>query len=220
MEDKPNNQVSVPAPDDIAGLISDTRLPEIILASTSPRRAEILRTAGWPFAALPPDVDETRTESEDAITYVQRLGRTKAEAVWSPGRTTVGADTVVVVDGQILGKPRDPEDARGMLRQLSGRWHQVLTGVALIDGVSAEVRLACETTEVKFALMSEAEVVWYVSSDEPMDKAGAYAIQGLGARFVEGIRGDYYNVMGLPVRLLYELAVGARSKPTVRGRLW
>jgi septum formation protein len=213
MEDKPNNQTSVQAPVDSNGLISDTRLPKIILASTSPRRAEILRTAGWPFAALPPDVDETRSESEDAITYVQRLGRTKAEAVWSPGRTTVGADTVVLVDGQMLGKPRDLEDARGMLRLLSGRWHQVLTGVALIDGVSAEVRLACETTEVKFALMSEAEIVWYVSSGEPMDKAGAYAIQGLGARFVEGIRGDYYNVMGLPVRLLYELAVGSRNKP-------
>ncbi|HEY5075290.1 MAG TPA: Maf family protein, partial [Pyrinomonadaceae bacterium] len=105
----------------------------------------------------------------------------------------------------ILGKPRDDEDARGMLRQLSGRSHQVLTGVAFIEGASAELRVAYEKTEVKFAVMGQAEIDWYVASGEPMDKAGAYAIQGLGARFIEGIRGDYFNVVGLPVRLLYEL---------------
>ena len=210
MEEKQNNQVSPLAAGAGVGSISDTGMPKIILASTSPRRAEILRTVGWPFEAIPPEVDETRAPNEEAITYVQRLGRAKAEAVRSPGAATVGADTVVLVDEKILGKPRDDEDARGMLRQLSGRWHQVLTGVAFIDGGSAEVRAACETTEVQFALMSEAEIDWYVTSGEPMDKAGAYAIQGLGARFIQGIRGDYYNVVGLPVRLLYELAMGAR----------
>ena len=96
-----------------------------------------------------------------------------------------------------------------MLRQLSDQWHEVLTGVAVID--RAETRVACATTEVKFALMSEAEIDWYVASGEPMDKAGAYAIQGLGARFIEGIRGDYFNVVGLPVRLLYEMVLGART---------
>jgi septum formation protein len=186
-------------------------MPRIILASTSPRRAEILRTVGWPFTALPPEVDETRGPNEDAVTYVQRLGQAKAEAVRFSGSSTVGADTVVVVDEQILGKPRNDEDARGMLRQLSGRWHRVLTGVAFIDGSSAEVRVACETTDVQFALMSNAEIDWYVASGEPMDKAGAYAIQGLGARFIESIRGDYYNVVGLPVRLLYELATRMRK---------
>jgi septum formation protein len=210
MEEQQNNQVSAPGPDCLDDLDRSAGLPKIILASTSPRRAEILRTVGWPFEALPPEVDETRIPGEDANTYVQRLGRAKAEAVRIPGGSTVGADTVVVVEKRILGKPRDNEDAQEMLRQLSGRWHQVLTGVAFIDGASMEVRVACETTEVKFASMSEAEIVRYVASGEPMDKAGAYAIQGLGARFIEGIRGDYYNVVGLPVRLLYELSVGRR----------
>jgi septum formation protein len=219
MEDKVNNQVRLIAAEDPCRpgveLDRSAGLPKIILASTSPRRAEILRAVGWPFEARPPEVDETRAEGEDATTYVQRLGRAKAEAIRSSGHSTVGADTVVVVDEMILGKPRDDEDAREMLRQLSGRWHEVLTGLAFIDGVTAEVRVACETTEVQFASMSKAEIDWYVSSGEPMDKAGAYAIQGLGARFIRGIRGDYYNVVGLPVRLLYELAVGPSA--TVKG---
>jgi septum formation protein len=185
-------------------------LPKLILASASPRRAEILRTVGWPFEALPVDIDESRHPDEEAAVYVERLAQEKARAaagVPGVGSTIVGADTVVVVDEEILGKPRDEDDARRMLRQLSGRWHQVLTGVALIAGASSECRVAYETTEVKFAAMSEAEIDWYVSSGEPMDKAGAYAIQGLGARFIEGIKGDYFNVVGLPVRLLYELLI-------------
>jgi septum formation protein len=211
MEDKRNNQASVPAPDDLADHLSDrahiVELPKIILASASPRRAEILRTVDWPFETLPLDIDETRAAGEDAVAYVQRVARAKAEAaaLRYPSAKIVAADTVVVIDAEILGKPRDDEDARGMLRQLSGRWHQVLTGVAFIDSASAEVRVAHETTEVKFAVMSEDEIDWYVASGEPLDKAGAYAIQGLGARFIEGIRGDYFNVVGLPVRLLYEL---------------
>jgi septum formation protein len=183
-------------------------LPKLVLASTSPRRAEILRTVGWPFEGLPVDVDETRQPNEEAATYVQRLAGEKAQAAAGLrvlGSTIIGADTIVLIDEEVLGKPHDEDDARRMLRKLSGRWHQVLTGIALISGAPSEIRVAHETTEVKFAAMSEAEINWYLASGEPMDKAGAYAIQGLGARFVEGIRGDYFNVMGLPVRLLYDL---------------
>ena len=183
-------------------------LPKLILASTSPRRAEILRTVGWPFEACPVDIDETRKPHEEAATYVERLAQEKARSaagVLAAGSTIIGADTVVVIDTEILGKPCDEDDARRMLRQLSGRWHQVLTGVALISGTPSGIRIAHETTEVKFAGMSEDEIEWYVSSGEPLDKAGAYAIQGLGSRFIEGIRGDYFNIVGLPVRLLYQL---------------
>ncbi len=182
-------------------------MPKLVLASASPRRAEILRAIGWPFEALPADIDESRHDHEDAETYVKRVAQAKAEVVTPrvPGATVVGADTVVVVDGKILGKPRDAEDARRMLRLLQGRWHQVLTGVAVFNGNVGQPRVAHEVTEVRFAVMDEAEVNWYVTTGEPMDKAGAYAIQGLGARFIKGIKGDYSNVVGLPVRLLYEL---------------
>jgi len=182
-------------------------LPKLILASASPRRAEILRTVGWPFEACPVDIDEARHPDESATIYVERLAQEKAQAsvVRRPGVVTVGADTIVVVDDEILGKPRDEDDARRMLRRLGGRWHQVLTGLALIAGASSECRVAHETTDVKFAAMREDEIDWYISSGEPLDKAGAYAIQGLGSRFIEEIRGDYLNVVGLPVRLLYEL---------------
>ena len=182
-------------------------MPKLVLASASPRRAEILRAIGWPFEALPTDIDESRHDHEDAETYVKRVAQAKAEVVTPrvPGATVVGADTVVVVDGKILGKPRDAEDARRMLRLLQGRWHQVLTGVAVFNENVGQPRVAHEVTEVRFAAMDEAEVGWYVTTGEPMDKAGAYAIQGLGARFIKGIKGDYSNVVGLPVRLLYEL---------------
>ena len=184
-------------------------MPKLVLASASPRRAEILRAAGWPFEALAANIDESRHDHEDATTYVERLARAKAEVVTPrvPGATVVGADTVVVVDGEILGKPVDEEDARRMLQLLQGRWHQVLTGVAVFNGNVRHPRVAHEVTEVRFAVMDEAEVDWYVATGEPMDKAGAYAIQGLGARFIKGIKGDYSNVVGLPVRLLYELIV-------------
>ena len=183
-------------------------LPKLVLASASPRRAEILRTVGWPFEVCPVDIDEARHPGEEAPTYVKRLAKEKAQAAAEgrvAGSTIIGADTIVLIDKEILGKPRDEDDARRMLRQLSGQWHQVLTGIALVNGAPPETRVAHETTEVKFAAMSEDEINRYVASGEPMDKAGAYAIQGLGARFIEGIRGDYFNVVGLPVRLLYEL---------------
>jgi septum formation protein len=184
-------------------------MPKLVLASASPRRAEILRASGWPFETLAANIDESRHDHEGATAYVERLARAKAEVIASsfPGATVVGADTVVVVDSVILGKPVDEDDARGMLQMLQGRWHEVLTGVAVFNGNAGQPRVAHEVTEVKFALMNEAEVDWYVATGEPMDKAGAYAIQGFGARFIEGIKGDYANVVGLPVRLLYELIV-------------
>jgi septum formation protein len=182
-------------------------LPKIILASASPRRAEILRTVGWPFETLPVNVDESRQPNEDAVAYVTRLAGEKgrAAAQRAPRRSIVAADTTVVVDDHILEKPLDQEDAKRMLGLLDNRWHRVLTGVAFIDAATETMNLAHETTEVKFAAMSSEEVDWYVQTGEPMDKAGAYAIQGLGSRFIEEIRGDYFNVVGLPVRLLYDL---------------
>ena len=182
-------------------------LPRLVLASASPRRAEILTTTGWQFEVLPVDLDESRRADEDAVNYVRRLALAKAEqaARLSPNLTVLGADTVVVIDEQILGKPRDEEDARAMLGILNGRWHKVLTGLALVNNSLSLQKVSCQVTEVKFANLSDDEIRWYVSTGEPMDKAGAYAIQGLGARFIEGIRGDYFNVVGLPLRLLYEL---------------
>ena len=182
-------------------------MPKLVLASASPRRAEILRTMGWPFEALAANIDESRRHDEDAPTYVERIARAKAEDVSLrlPSATVVGADTVVVVDGKILGKPGGEEDARRMLRLLQGRRHEVLTGVAVFNSGGDQPRVAHEVTEVRFAEMTEDEVDWYVATGEPIDKAGAYAIQGFGARFIKGIKGDYSNVVGLPVRLLYEL---------------
>ena len=211
MEGTQKSQTTEPARDDLISNRSPTgaivALPQLILASASPRRAEILRTVGWPFKPLPVDIDESRHAGEDAVSYVERLARAKAEAacVRSAGALVLGADTVVLIDDEILGKPRDEEDARRMLRLLSGREHQVLTAVALIDGGTSELKVAHEITEVRFARMNEDEISWYVATGEPMDKAGAYAIQGQGARFIEGIKGDYFNVVGLPVRLIYEV---------------
>ena len=182
-------------------------LPNIILASASPRRAEILRTVGWPFETFPVDIDETRRESEDAASYVHRLAREKAEAAAARRSESiiVGADTTVTLDEHVLEKPAGVQDAMRMLQLLNNRWHQVLTGLAVFDRGKQKMIVAHEATEVKFAPISDEEMQWYVESGEPMDKAGGYAIQGLGARLIEEIRGDYFNVVGLPVRLLYEL---------------
>jgi len=184
-----------------------TQLPKIILASASPRRAEILRTAGWPFAAFPVDIDESRRPAEDAISYVERLAREKAEAAAARCEASmiVAADTTVTIDQHILEKPAGEKDAVRMLQLLNNRWHRVLTGLALFDRPHSKTIIAHEATEVKFAAISDEEIQWYVASGEPMDKAGGYAIQGLGARLIEEIRGDYFNVVGLPLRLLYEL---------------
>lgn len=184
---------------------------KLVLASASPRRAEILRAVGWPFEKLAVDIDETRREMEGAVAYVERLAREKAEAAAArtdAGRLVLGADTVVVAGERVLGKPLDDGDARAMLRLLSGRWHEVLTGVALVREESeAHHRVVThEKTEVRFASLTETEIDWYVASREPQDKAGAYAIQGRAALFIEEIRGDYWNVVGLPVQLVYRLA--------------
>src|SRR6476469_5627583 len=156
--------------------------PEIILASASPRRAEILRTVGWPFEALPVDIDETRHNGETAIDYVQRLAREKATAAGArkPASMIIAADTTVTIDDHILEKPTDESDAVRMLQLLNNRWHRVLTGIAIISSKTSKPIVAHEETEVKFAAMSDEEISWYVKTGEPMDKAGAYAIQGLG----------------------------------------
>lgn len=189
------------------------RLPALVplvLASSSPRRSEILTAVGWPFETHPAGVDETRLAGEPAEEFVRRLAREKAEAV---ARTrlfglVLGADTTVVVDGEILEKPRDAGDARRMLRLLSGRWHEVLTGVALVRAETGRVAVGVERTRVRFAETSEEEIGWHVETGDVLDKAGAYAIQGRAALFIEAIDGDYWNVVGLPVRLVYELARG------------
>ena len=173
-----------------------------MLASQSPRRSEILRQAGIPFTRRVAAIDETPLEGEKPEDYVVRLAELKALAVPAgPGETVLGADTTVVIDGEMLGKPADAADARRMLARLSGRQHEVITGICLKRGV--EVVRDCATTKVWFALMSAREIEEYVSSGEPMDKAGAYAIQGLASKFIEKIDGCYFNVVGLPVALVF-----------------
>jgi septum formation protein len=184
-------------------------MEKLLLASSSPRRAEILRAVGWPFEALATGIDETLVAGESAEHAVERLALGKALAALKqkPSAIILGADTAVVVDSEILGKPRDEGDARRMLRLLSGRWHDVLTGVALVrPGDEGRRAIAHQRTRVRFGVMSDAEVERYVESGEPADKAGAYAVQGRAALYIEEIRGDYWNIVGLPVRLVYKLA--------------
>ena len=185
---------------------------KLILASGSPRRTEILNRAGWPHEVMVAGIDESVRQQEDPPTYVQRLARSKAEAVAQrlEAGLVLGADTTVVIDGQILGQPRDEADARRMLELLNGRWHEVMTGVALVR-VGGEARVDYERTRVRFAEMSGAEIDWYVASGEAFGKAGAYGIQGKAALFIEEIEGDYFNIMGLPIRLVYELATDERG---------
>jgi septum formation protein len=205
MEDTRNNQVGHSEQSDLTAAASRMQLPRLLLASSSPRRLEILRIVGWPFEKVAAEVDESLNEGEAAVAYVERLALAKArDAQTRNSRGLIlAADTTVVVDEQILAKPADAAEARQMLKTLQGRWHQVLTGIALVSDSLQQV--SHESTEVKFAAMNDAEIDWYVATGEPMDKAGAYAIQGQGARFIEEIKGEYFNVMGLPVRLLYEL---------------
>jgi len=174
----------------------------LVLASQSPRRAEILRQAGIPFTVRVAPVDETPLPGEPPVRYVERLAELKAAAVdAAPDEIVVAADTTVVVDGHMLGKPTDEADARRMLSLLSGRRHEVVTGICLRRGAERMVDHA--VTAVWFAPMSEPEIAAYAASGEPVDKAGAYAIQGLASKFITGIDGCYFNVVGLPVPLLY-----------------
>ena len=179
--------------------------PTIILASASPRRAELLRAAGINFTVRVANVDETQFPNEAPDTYVARLSRTKALAVAQPDEIVLGADTTVVIGNETAGKPIDLADAMRMLRMLSGHWHEVLTGVSV--ALNDEIKTEVAVTRVKFAALSEAEIEWYVNSGEPEDKAGAYAIQGLAARFIERIEGSYSNVVGLPIETVYRMLI-------------
>lgn len=185
-------------------------LPRLILASGSPRRSEILTSVGWQFDKHVADVDETVLAGETPENYVQRLAREKAEAIAKlhENALVLGADTTVVIDDEIIGKPVDLEDAKTMLRKLSGNWHEVLTGVSLVEVESSnnsKTVVGLERTRVKFAPMNDAEVEFLAHFGEPLDKAGAYAVQAQAALFIEGIEGDYWNVVGLPIHLVYEL---------------
>lgn len=174
----------------------------LVLASASPRRQELLRKAGIAFEVHPAHIAEDPLPGEDAKDCAERLAREKALAVAAqrPHDMVLGADTVVVIDGQILGKPLDAADAARMLRLLSGRTHQVITGVCVV--ASGRWSVASETTSVTVSQISQEEIASYVASGEPMDKAGAYAIQGLASRWIPCIAGDYSNVVGLPVELV------------------
>jgi nucleoside triphosphate pyrophosphatase len=189
----------------------------LVLASASPRRQELLRNAGIPFSVQAADIDETPLADETPQDCARRLAREKAIAVWRK-RTTdyvLGADTVVIVDGLNLGKPNDAQDAARMLRMLSGRRHEVITGVCLVGAeksapgpqfpVPSLVDTRLESTLVEMNEINERAVQDYVSTGEPMDKAGAYAIQGVASRWISRIEGDYFNVVGLPVALVYRM---------------
>jgi len=182
---------------------SPLELPPLVLASGSPRRSEILTSVGWTFTKSVPDIDESERQGESPDEYVQRLAAEKASAVshLHPDSLILAADTTVVVDDTMLAKPVDIEDAKRMLRMLSGRWHDVLTGIAVCRNGSPSV--AMERTGVKFIEMSEQEVNFLAEEGDPLDKAGAYAVQAQAALFIEQIRGDYWNVVGLPVNLVY-----------------
>jgi septum formation protein len=180
-------------------------VPRLILASASPRRRELLAGLGLTPPVRPVDVDETPRDGEPAADCVLRLARAKAEAGAGPGELVLAADTLVVLDGRILGKPAGPEEAAAMLARLAGRDHLVQTGVAVRDGDTAAVAAAVETTRVTIAPLSAGRIAGYVATGEPLDKAGAYAIQGLGALFVERIEGNYSNVVGLPLPLTRRL---------------
>ena len=196
--------------------------PKLILASASPRRRELLAQAGYRFEVQPSSVAELRRPGEDAIRFATRLAREKAEEVFARRQAAgmaetamvLGADTVVVCDGKVLGKPSDAADAERMLLLLSGRTHHVVTGVAVVWGSSSPpvVEIAAELTQVTMQTLSPEEVSRYVASGEPMDKAGAYAIQGYAGRWIPRISGCYFNVVGLPLALVASLLEGAELR--------
>ena len=194
----------------------------LVLASASPRRAELLRAAGFEFEILAVDVDERVRPGEKPEDYVRRLATEKSARAMEilteegPAKAghdvrVLGADTAVVIDGDILGKPRDDQDAASMLRRLSGRAHAVVTGVSLRSAGWEVSRV--ETTTVELSPLAEADIAWYVESGEGRDKAGAYAIQGLASRFVPRVEGSYSNVVGLPIAAVQELLAEIASRP-------
>ena len=175
----------------------------VVLASVSPRRRELLGLLGLTFEVSPADLDETWRNGEPPAAHAERLAREKAAARARPGAVAIGADTIVVVDGDILGKPRDAAEAGAMLRRLSGREHDVYTGVAVAFG--GKTAAGTSRTVVRFRALDDATIRDYVATGEPLDKAGAYGIQGYGAVLVERIDGDYFTVMGLALGLMVEL---------------
>ena len=178
-------------------------MTDIILASASPRRSELMTLAGFRFDVICADIDEIVPEKALPQEVVMSLALQKAQAVAKDHRKSavVGSDTVVALDGKILGKPRSEKEAAEMLRSLSGRIHKVFTGVAIVCG--EKVTSFFEETEVEFYPLTDQEILYYVATGEPMDKAGAYGIQGRGAVLVKRINGDYFNVMGLPISKVY-----------------
>jgi len=212
-------------------------LPKLILASASPRRAEILNSIGWQFEKQSADIDEAELPGEKPEDYVQRLALEKALAVAEnyENALVLGADTTVVLKNRVIGKPSDLDDARRMLRLLSGKWHEVLTGAAIVS-IQLENKpratdifayaeqnpkskipnpksvVGLQRTRVKFAELSDPEIEFLVEKGNPLDKAGAYAVQAQAALFIEEIQGDYWNVVGLPVNLIYELVSRIKEK--------
>jgi septum formation protein len=193
-----------------------SKIPTLVLASASPRRHELLRNAGIAFTACPTDIPEQPQPGESPRTCAERLALEKAQVAWCqhPDKFVLGADTIVVVDDQILGKPRDVADARRMLQLLSGKTHQVITGVCLMGPQmrteNAKLRAGfqdarSESTLVTMTKLALADIHSYIASREPMDKAGAYAIQGMASRWISRIEGDYLNVVGLPVALVWKM---------------
>jgi len=185
---------------------------KFVLASSSPRRAEILRAAGFSFDVLPPDIVEVRAPGESATDYVLRLADEKARATAAKFSSTqpsteaiiIAADTTVVANGKLLEKPQSPAEAREMLEHLSGGWHDIHTGAVLLRLPDGATRRFCAVTRVEFANLDSSEISDYVASGEPFGKAGGYAIQGIGGKFVKRIEGCYFNVMGLPLSRIYE----------------
>ena len=180
---------------------------KLILASSSPRRAAYLKELGIEFRKIAPDVDETLRRGESPRAYVRRLALEKASAVAErhPKSWVVGADTTVVLDNAVVGKPRDPADARKMLRRLSGRPHRVLSGIALVRAETSAAESAVSSTRVFIRPLSETEIRWYVATGEPLDKAGAYGAQGKGGLLVSRVEGSFSNVVGFPLEKFYEL---------------
>lgn len=196
--------------------MSEPRRPRLVLASASPRRRELLASLGLELEVRPVDLDETPRPGEPALDYVLRLAREKAAAEARTGELVLAADTVVVLaDGageaeELLGKPADAADARRMLGRIAGRAHTVYTGVAVLQPGAAGnggplSAAAADATRVRMAAMSREEIAWYVGTGEPMDKAGSYGIQALGAMYVEAVEGNYTNVVGLPLPTVYRL---------------
>ena len=179
-------------------------MTEIILASGSPRRRELLSSLGIDFQVIPADVDEQIDSSKELSSEIERLSFKKAMAVFKdhPEALVIGSDTIVCINGDVLGKPHSEEEAVAMLRELSGKTHQVITAVTILSKEESET--FSSSSDVLFQKMTDDEIMEYVKTGEPMDKAGSYAIQGYGSRFIKGIRGDYYSIVGFPISEVYE----------------